>query len=170
VALLNIHRLIYRSPDVAWDTTTSHLLMIIRLSFAPQAIRVQAARVLDEILLIVPRNPSKLQARVLDALAQQVVPDPSIPSYQQTSTSVELRRMGLETLHQILQASGHTFVVGWEIIFQMLESVCRQSSTLACSAVKGCIGRLSNSFDESFSRHQNETNTAGFRQSHGKEL
>jgi hypothetical protein len=52
--------------------------MIIRLSFAPQAIRVQAARVLDEILLIVPRNPSKLQARVLDALAQQVVPDPSI--------------------------------------------------------------------------------------------
>jgi hypothetical protein len=28
--------------------------MIIRLPFAPQAIHVQAARVLDEILLIVP--------------------------------------------------------------------------------------------------------------------
>ena len=136
MALLNIHRLIYRSPDVAWDTTTSHLLMIIRLPFAPQAIRVQAAHVLDEILLIVPRNLSntgelqaQVQRRVLDALARQVVPDPSVPSHQQTSTSVELRRMGLETLHQILQTSGHTLVVGWEIIFQMLESVCRPTLT-----------------------------------------
>lgn len=136
MALLNIHRLIYRSPDVAWDTTTSHLLMIIRLPFAPQAIRVQAAHVLDEILLIVPRNLSntgelqaQVQRRVLDALARQVVPDPSVPLHQQTSTSVELRRMGLETLHQILQISGHTLVVGWEIIFQMLESVCRPTLT-----------------------------------------
>ena len=141
VALLNIHRLIYRSPDVAWDTTTSHLLMIIRLPFAPQSIRIQAARVLDEILLIVPRNLSntgelqaQVQRRVLDALARQVVPDPSVPSHQQTSTSVELRRMGLETLHQILQASGHTLVVGWEIIFQMLESACRPTSTPNISA------------------------------------
>ena len=114
--------------------------MVIRLPFAPQVIRVQAAHVLDEILLIVPRNlntgelQSQVQRQVLDALAQQVVPDPSIPSHQQTSTSVELRRMGLETLHQILQASGHTLVVGWEIIFQMLESVCRPTSTLNVSA------------------------------------
>ena len=141
VAVLNIHRLIYRSPDVAWDAITSHLLTIICLPFAPQAIRVQAARVLDEILLIVPRNlnntgelQAQVQRRVLEALAQQVVPDPTVSSHQQTSTSVELRRMGLETLHQILQTSGHTLVVGWEIIFQMLESVCRPTSTTSISA------------------------------------
>jgi C-terminal region of Mon2 protein/Domain of unknown function (DUF1981) len=116
--------------------------MIIRLPFAPQAIRVQAARVLDDILLMVPRNLSntgelqaQVQRRVLDALAQQVVPDLSVSSHQQTSTSVELRRMGLETLHQILQASGHTLVVGWEIIFQMLESVCRPTSTADTSTL-----------------------------------
>ncbi|KAJ7664366.1 hypothetical protein DFH06DRAFT_322458 [Mycena polygramma] len=127
VALLNIYRLIYRSPDIAWDTTTKHLLSIIRLSYAPQSIRVQAARVLDEILVIVPRNitttgdlQAQVQKRVLDVLAQQVVPDNS-----STATSVELRRMGLETLHQILEASGHTLVVGWETIFEMLASVCR---------------------------------------------
>lgn len=33
--------------------------------------------------------------------------------------------MGLETLHQILQASGHTLLVGWETIFEVLGSVCR---------------------------------------------
>ncbi|KAJ7842842.1 hypothetical protein B0H14DRAFT_3868774 [Mycena olivaceomarginata] len=133
VALLNIYRLIYRSPDVAWDTTTNHLLSIICLPYAPQSIRVQAARVLDEILVIVPRNISttgdlqaQVQKRVLDVLAQQVVPDySSIGGNSSTTTSVELRRMGLETLHQILEASGHTLVVGWETIFEMLASVCK---------------------------------------------
>ncbi|KAJ7123851.1 hypothetical protein C8R43DRAFT_1098976 [Mycena crocata] len=131
VALLNIYRLIYRSPDVAWDTTTNHLLSIICLPYAPQPIRVQAARVLDEILVIVPRNltttgdlQAEVQKRVLDVLAQQIVPDYSAVGGS-TTTSVELRRMGLETLHQILEASGHTLVVGWETIFEMLASVCR---------------------------------------------
>ena len=131
VALLNIHRLIYHSPEIAWNTTTSHLLSIIRLVTAPQSIRVQAARILDEILVIVPRNLSstgdlqaKVQRRVLDVLAQQVIPDSFIGTIG-NSTGAELRRMGLETLHQILEASGHTLVVGWETIFEMLGSVCR---------------------------------------------
>ncbi|KAF8639344.1 hypothetical protein AX17_001563 [Amanita inopinata Kibby_2008] len=130
VALLNIHRLIYRSPDIAWYTTTTHLLSVVRLPSAPQAIRVQAARVLDEILLVVPRNlttarelQAQVQRRVLDVLAQQIVPETSV-SAASSSASLELRRMGLETLHQILQSSGHTLVVGWETIFHMLESVC----------------------------------------------
>ncbi|RDB21958.1 Protein MON2 [Hypsizygus marmoreus] len=141
VALLNIHRLIYRSPDVAWDTTTSHLLSVIHTPYAPQSIRVQAASVLDEILVIVPRNLSttgdlqaQVQRRVVDVLAQQVIPDHSVSSAN-TSTSVELRRMGLETLHEILQASGHTLVVGWETIFQMLESVCRPSPPIRSPSI-----------------------------------
>ncbi|KAJ6531650.1 hypothetical protein DFH09DRAFT_1409114 [Mycena vulgaris] len=131
VAHLNIHRLIYCSPDVAWDTTTNHLLSVICLTYAPQAIRVQAARVLDEILVIVPRNltttgslQAEVQKCVLDVLAQQVVPDYLVVGGS-TTTSVELRRMGLETLHQILEASGHALVVGWETIFQILASVCK---------------------------------------------
>ncbi|KAH9018228.1 hypothetical protein EDB83DRAFT_2528502 [Lactarius deliciosus] len=108
VATLNIQRLVYRPPD---------------------PIRLQAARTLDDVLAIIPRHviavPSDLQAavqrRVLDVLAQQIVLDSSAGS----STSMELRRMGLETLHQILQASGHTLLVGWETIFEVLGSVCR---------------------------------------------
>ena len=129
--MLNIHRLIYRAPEVAWNTTTGHLLSIISLPSAPQAIRVQAARVLDEILVIVPRNLSgsgdlqaTAQRRVLDVLAKQIVPA-SEAGAAGTSTNVELRRMGLEALHQILQASGHTLVVGWGSIFEMLGSVCK---------------------------------------------
>lgn len=129
--MLNIHRLIYRSPDVAWDPVTVHLLSVIRHPHAPPTIRTQAARVLDDILVVVPRNISttgelqpKVQRRVLDVLAQQVIPDSSVSS----TTTVEIRRMGLETLHQILQSSGHTLVVGWETIFEMLGSVCKPAA------------------------------------------
>lgn len=129
--MLNIHRLIYRTPEIAWNTTTGHLLSIISLPSAPQAIRVQAARVLDEILVIVPRNLSstgdlqaKAQRRVLDVLSKQIVPASDVGAAG-TSTNVELRRMGLEALHQILQASGHTLVGGWGTIFEMLGSVCK---------------------------------------------
>ena len=132
VATLNIQRLVYRPPDVAWDSITSHLLFILRNPVAPQPIRLQAARTLDDVLSIVPRHvasaPSDLQAavqrRVLDVLAQQIVLD-SAPPGATSSTSMELRRLGLETLHQILQASGHTLLVGWETIFEVLGSVCR---------------------------------------------
>ncbi|TBU23332.1 hypothetical protein BD311DRAFT_674190 [Dichomitus squalens] len=130
VAMLNIHRLIYRSPDIAWDPITGHLLSVVRHQHAPSTIRVQAARVLDDILVVVPRNVTTsgelqpvVQRRVLDVLALQVVPEPTGAAIN--TTSIELRRMGLETLHQILQSSGHTLVVGWETIFEMLSSVCR---------------------------------------------
>jgi len=121
---------VYRPSDVAWDAITSHLLFVLRHPAAPPPIRLQAARTLDDILAIVPRHlataPSELQAtvqrRVLDVLAQQIM-----LGGLASGASMELRRLGLEMLHQILQASGHTLLVGWETIFEVLGSVCRPS-------------------------------------------
>ncbi|EMD41098.1 hypothetical protein CERSUDRAFT_111675 [Gelatoporia subvermispora B] len=134
VATLNIHRLIYRSPEVAWNPITQHLLSVIRDAQAPSNIRIQAASILDDILTIVPRNISttgdmqpQVQQRVLEVLAQQVIPSETTAS---GSTNIELRRMGYDTLHQILQSSGHTLVVGWEIIFEMLSSVCKPTGAV----------------------------------------
>lgn len=117
---------------MAWDIITSHLLSVVKHTPAPQTIRLQASRILDDILIIVPRNLSttgdlqpKVQRRVLDVLAQQVITEGGGLG---NSTTVEVRRMGLETLHQILQASGHTLVVGWETIFEMLGSVCKPAA------------------------------------------
>lgn len=132
ISMLNIHRLIYRSPDIAWNKITTYLLSVIHFPLASQPIRVQAARVLNEILFSIPRNMSlatgevqvQVQNRVLGVLAQQVVPD-VVPPASDSSTGVELRRMGLETLHQILESSVYSLVTGWETIFHILESVCR---------------------------------------------
>ncbi|KIM40831.1 hypothetical protein M413DRAFT_27969 [Hebeloma cylindrosporum] len=53
----------------------------------------------------------------------------------------------LETLHQILQGAGHTLVVGWETIFQMLGSVCRSSIPASSSSSSAFTSARNNSID-----------------------
>ncbi|KAH9961982.1 hypothetical protein BC827DRAFT_1383745 [Russula dissimulans] len=91
IAALNIQCLVYRSPDVAWDAITSHLLFILRHLVAPQPIRLQAP--LSDL-------QAAVQRRILDVLSQQIM----LSGTTSSSTTMELRRFGLETLHQILQA------------------------------------------------------------------
>lgn len=128
VSRSNILRFTSRPPDIAWNVVIGHLVFVLRNSYAPHPLRLQAARTLDDILLIVPRNTGTsedrrkvIQSLMLDALSQQVSPD---PVHGNTATVVEIRKMGLETLHQILQSAGHTLVVGWDVVFGMLGSVC----------------------------------------------
>ena len=75
---------------------------------------------------------AEVQQRVLQVLSQQVIYETTVTT--SGTTTVELRRMGLETLHLILQSSGHTLVVGWEIIFEMLSSVCKPATPSVSSS------------------------------------
>ncbi|OJA11361.1 hypothetical protein AZE42_11053 [Rhizopogon vesiculosus] len=50
VAMLNIHRLIYHAPEVAWNTTTNHLLWVMGLSSAPQSIQSLALQSIGSII------------------------------------------------------------------------------------------------------------------------
>lgn len=128
VSLLNVHRLIYREPSVGWNLVTSHLLLVQHYTVAPPVIRLQAAEVLDDILIASPKDISsggeelvrRIQTQVLVALAEQAEPAIRI----QTSTDVEIRRMALETLFKILENSGHSFIAGWDRIFPVLRTAC----------------------------------------------
>jgi len=124
-----MQRLINPDAEVAWNPITTHLITIIRHPLAPPSIRLQAAHLLDEVLLAVPRNipPSGelvaiTQRRVVDALAAQIMLEGG------SNTVIDIRKLGLETLHQILQSGAHGFVEGWETIFDMLGSVCKPIS------------------------------------------
>lgn len=128
VSLLNVHRLVYREADVGWNLVTSHLLLVQHYTVAPPAIRTQAAEVLDQILLVAPKNLStadevlrrRIQQQVLVALASQAEPG----MWPQTSTDIEMRRMALETLFKILETNGHSLIAGWERIFHVLRTAC----------------------------------------------
>lgn len=128
VSLLNVHRLIYRAPSVGWDLVTSHLLLVQHHVVAPVGIRLQAADVLDQILVVAPKNLStggdelqrRIQTQVLVALAEQAEP----AMRPQSSTDIEIRRLALDTLFKILESNGHSFVAGWERIFHVLRTAC----------------------------------------------
>ena len=96
---------------------------------SPPSIRQQAAEVLDEILVVVPRNltstgplQAQVQKQVLDVLSRQMFVE---PGYGSSAVVVDIQRLALETLYKILQFSGHSLVVGWELIFEMLGSVAQ---------------------------------------------
>jgi len=66
-------RFVHRSPYVAWDTITSHLIIVLRHPAVPQPIRLQATRTLGEILVAILRHLTSapaMQRWVLDILAQ----------------------------------------------------------------------------------------------------
>ncbi|SCV74793.1 BQ2448_7822 [Microbotryum intermedium] len=128
IALMNLHRLIYRDAKLGWNLVTSHLLLVLHHTPAPSTIRLQAADVLDSILLVAPKNIAtaedtlqrRVQTQVLVALAEQAEPHMRI----QTSTDIEIRRMALDTLFKILENDGHSFITGWERIFHVLRTAC----------------------------------------------
>lgn len=138
VSRSNIIRFTSRSPDIAWTPVTDHLLKVIRSNSTPHSIRLQASRCLDDILLIVPRSlgssdddKRRVQQLMLDVLGRQVAPDPVMGN---TATIVDIRKMGLETLLQILQSAGHTLLIGWELIFEMLGGACDPLVNIPVSA------------------------------------
>ncbi|KAK4704567.1 hypothetical protein P7C70_g1641, partial [Phenoliferia sp. Uapishka_3] len=152
VSLLNVHRLIYRESSVGWDIVTSHLLHVQHFVAAPSAIRLQAAEVLDQILVVAPRNLStggdelqrRIQTQVLVALAAQAEPSPR----PQTSTDVEIRRMSFDTLIKILESNGHSFIAGWERIFHVLRTACPSPLAYAPPSPRTDAPHLLNTIDE----------------------
>ncbi len=127
---MNIHRFVQSDPTIAWNPVTSHLLGVLSDTSAPSAIRRQAAEVLDEVLVLVPRAllsssamSADVQQRIFDVLARQALLDVEADP-RTTTIVVEIRRVALESLHTILQSAGHSLVTGWETIFEMLGGTC----------------------------------------------
>lgn len=120
--------MVKNDPSEGWSPIVNHLLTTLSESTTSSTTRLQAAEVLDEILVNSIRISSeKVQARmhplVLSSLAKQVeivCYGPSLP------VEIDIRRLGLEALYQILQSAGHVLVGGWEMVFMCLRSVCRR--------------------------------------------
>ncbi|GAA5982187.1 hypothetical protein JCM5350_003486 [Sporobolomyces pararoseus] len=133
VSLFNVQRLVSKDPELGWNLATSHLLLVLHSTSIPTSIRLQAADVLDSILILAPKNLASMasdiqhraQTQVLAALASQAEPAPRL----QTSTDVDIRRMALESLLKILETNGHAFIAGWDRIFHVLRTACPTSQS-----------------------------------------
>lgn len=131
ISALNLDRLVANDPLQGWSTIVNHLLVVLGNATSSTTNRLQAAETLNEILTLSIRAASAqsedIQARtqhlVLSSLARQVEPLSYGPSHQ---AEVDIRRLALEALYQILQSTGHALVT-WEMVFTCLRSVCRKA-------------------------------------------
>lgn len=138
VATANLSRLITSDPAIGWDIITRHLILISRHATAPSNIRLQATDALGELLTAAMRTAreGRVQHQVFQVLEQQVAVHPVSHA---PSTDYEVRSAGFQTLNQILESSGHSLEVGWQTIFDMLNSVCKEPN----AAMKRSDSKLS---------------------------
>ncbi|CDZ97552.1 Uncharacterized conserved protein [Phaffia rhodozyma] len=128
ISSLNLHRLVVIDPSQGWSLIVDHLLATLCEATASSTIRLQAAEVLDEFLVNSIRVSNEsvdsgIHPLVVSSLAAQVE---RTSSGQFIPVEIDIRRLGLEALHQILQSAGHALVDGWEMVFVCLRSVCRR--------------------------------------------
>ncbi|WVQ70582.1 hypothetical protein IAR50_000101 [Cryptococcus sp. DSM 104548] len=127
VSTRNLKRIVAKEPSVGWDAITQHLLAVARHPTAPSTIRIQASETLGELLLAAVRvgKESRTQHQVFDVLMRQVDAQPISNSL---ATDFDVRSSGYQTLNQLLESSGHSLQVGWGMIFDMLDGVCRDDN------------------------------------------
>ncbi|KAK4688854.1 hypothetical protein P7C73_g1265, partial [Tremellales sp. Uapishka_1] len=142
VASINLSRLVSRDPETGWTIITQHLLAVARHLTAPTTIRIQASETLSELLLAALRigQGSRVQHQVFDVLVRQV---DVYPISSTVATDYDVRSAGFQTLNQILESSGHSLEVGWQTIFGMLDSVCKETSMTPTVGMKRADSTLS---------------------------
>ncbi|CAO3613794.1 unnamed protein product [Cunninghamella blakesleeana] len=133
MALLNMKRLMdVEHKFVAWDFIMSHLIATVNYINTPSPIRMQSCDAISEIIIAAmnyilteQKSPNELtQNRLLQALNECINGTASFEKDKENNklfgTFIEVQRMGLETLNNLLQTSGHSFTCGWSLIFNML--------------------------------------------------
>ncbi|KAF0554404.1 endosomal peripheral membrane protein [Gigaspora margarita] len=133
--ILNMHRMIACDPSLIWDLVTSHLIIITNYISIPHHIRIQACEALADIIISAVnyislsqiKNNERIQSQLLTSLYHMVDNSELTSLRSGNGVYVEIQRIRLETLNKLLETSGragYSFTFGWNIILDMIKSVC----------------------------------------------
>ncbi|CEP19238.1 hypothetical protein [Parasitella parasitica] len=170
IATLDMDRLINtqkESSSVIWEIIMTHLIATANYPLTPAPIRMQCCETISTIITFAMEHVlseynkvnESTQTRLLLALNQCINYTPPANEealIQETLSSnpkafSEVQKMGLETLNNLLQTSGHSFTCGWGLILDMLRhvAVCAIGPPSPASSE---IGYQNNDDDESAGR------------------
>ncbi|OHW90404.1 endosomal peripheral membrane protein [Colletotrichum incanum] len=135
IATINIDRLLTYPPDVSgWTPLTSELIYILNSSSMNASVRLRAAEILVRLALesanvaatMEREQCGSVQLLLLEALRNALLPlqqedrEVTVASH---STDVEIHKVVLEGLKNLLENCGETLVSGWEIAFEIIGSI-----------------------------------------------
>ncbi|KAK0738985.1 guanine nucleotide exchange factor in Golgi transport N-terminal-domain-containing protein, partial [Apiosordaria backusii] len=135
LASINIERLLIYDPEVSgWAPLTSELIIALSSTLNTAPVRARAAETLVRILLEAaaavasqPEEPrGEIQQRLLDAFRDSLLPLQT-PNREVSVTShavdVDIHKIILEGLKSLLENCGETLVRGWELTFQIIDTI-----------------------------------------------
>lgn len=116
------------SSSKIWELVIHHLVATANHPSTPAPIRTQCCDAISDIILTAmnyvlseyKQVDEETQTRLLVALNQCIT---SSEESKDSKAFSEVQKMGLETLNNLLQTSGHSFTCGWGLIFDMLRHV-----------------------------------------------
>ncbi|KAK4224821.1 hypothetical protein QBC38DRAFT_501879 [Podospora fimiseda] len=135
LASINIERLLIYAPDISgWTPLISELIIALSSTLNTGPVRARAAETLVRILLETaaavaaqPEEPrGEIQKRLLEAFRDSLLPlqtpnrDISVTSH---AVDVDIHRIILEGLKSLLENCGETLVCGWEMTFQIIDTI-----------------------------------------------
>ncbi|WYZ41171.1 hypothetical protein EsH8_V_000066 [Colletotrichum jinshuiense] len=135
IATINIDRLLTYPPDISgWTPLTSELIRILNGAAMNPSVRLRAAEILVRLALesanvaatMEREQCSSVQLLLLEALRDALLPlqqedrEVTVASH---STDVEIHKVVLEGLKNLIENCGETLVSGWEIAFEIIGSI-----------------------------------------------
>ncbi|KAL2021668.1 hypothetical protein VTK56DRAFT_6760 [Thermocarpiscus australiensis] len=135
LASINIERLLAYPPDVSgWMPLTAELIRVLSSTSFTGPVRARAAETLVRILLeearAVASQPeearSQIQRRLLEDLRDSLVPlrapDREV-SVADHAIDVDIHKIILEGLKDLLENCGESLVSGWELTFEIVDTI-----------------------------------------------
>ncbi|KAJ2886397.1 Endocytosis and vacuole integrity protein [Coemansia aciculifera] len=112
----------------AWTAIIDHLLATATSTQAISAIRTQACEAVSDVVLAAmdlvtqaDTLSANFQAMVESGSAQVRILRP-LSQMMGGEHSVAVRKLTLDTLHRVLQASGHSITFAWDVVFDIIQS------------------------------------------------
>lgn len=164
LASINLERLLtYPPPISGWDPLVAELILALGTATASAPVRTRAAEVLVRLVLEAANATANLaddvrgqvQFRLLEAFRDALLPlqeehrERTVASH---ATDVEIHRVVLEGLKSILENCGETLVNGWDLTFDIIDSIfiSEPPSTNAQNVAKSLTARSTKLIKASF--------------------
>jgi len=135
LAAINIERLLTYSPEISgWTPLVSELISTLSSNANTGPVRARAAETLVRIVLEAANTVTsqeedvrgQIQIRLLEALRDSLIPLEN-PSRETSITShaidIDIHKVILEGLKNLLENCGESLVRGWEITFQIMDTI-----------------------------------------------
>ncbi|CDU24161.1 related to MON2-peripheral membrane protein with a role in endocytosis and vacuole integrity [Sporisorium scitamineum] len=139
VASLNTRRICFLAPDLGWDAVTQHLINTFSNPALPSGWRSQASQAANKLAFSAmseaaeaskEQDKLRLQKQALHILSSAGV----LEGRRATAVDLELRTSSVEHLNKILETFGHSLIYGWETIFDICSSTCKEDKRSADTA------------------------------------